>query len=99
MDIKDTKSHDLCIDIGYGESIAVAIETLQQALKEAEELGAVYTSFYIDRGSDGYVDVVARIPKTEEELAVDRARELEEKNISEARERMYYEKLKAKYEK
>jgi len=99
MDIKNTKRYELDNEIGYGESIASAIETLQQALKEAEEMGAVHTSFTIIRGSDGYVELSARIPKTQEEIEADRVREFEWQKVQESREREQYEKLKAKFEK
>jgi hypothetical protein len=98
MSIENTKRHEIEIDIGYGETIATTIEALQQALKEAENLGAIYTSFHIIRGSDGYVELNARIPKTEEEIAADQARELEWQKVLEKREREHYEKLKAKFE-
>lgn len=99
MDLTYTKRCELNFTIGEGETIARAIEILQEALKKAEEMGAVHTSFVITRGSDGYVELAARIPKTEEEIAADRARKLEWKKFQEARAREQYEKLRAKFEK
>ena len=110
MDLKNTKRCELDIDIGNGETIARAIEILQEALKKAEEMGAIDTSFEVCNGSDGYVELSAYVPKTEEEIAADHAREIEWQKLQEAREiewqkfqeareRKKYEKLRAKFEK
>jgi len=97
--MKRTKQFELdnsCV--AYGESIEELIKTLEQLNRKAKELGAISTSIYFFRGSDGYLDISATRYMTHEEIAKAEADDAVKNQKQLDYERKQYEALRAKFE-
>jgi len=89
------------LDKGYqfatGETIEEAIGTLQRMLAKSKELEAVGT--WVETEYDGNVTITAAIPKTPQDIELDKIRETIKAKKDTEYELRQLAMLKAKYEK